>query len=72
MFVSALTLSDGGGHGQHWRSGAHTLPGAAGGSGGPALPEHKPRLALQGVRTAAGAQGQRGGEALIQLALTDS
>lgn len=67
VFVCALTLSDGWGHGQHWRPGAHTLPSAAGGYGGPALPEHTPRLALQGVRTAAGAQGQRRGEALMTL-----
>ncbi len=61
--VCVCALSDTGGHGQHRRPGAHTLPCSAGGSGGPASPQHHPRLALQCVRTAAGAQGQRGGQA---------
>lgn len=64
-------LSDTGSGGNgHRRSGAHTLPSAAGGSGGPALPEHPSRLALQSVRTAAGSQGHGGGEARsLQLML---
>jgi len=55
--ASALSDTDDG----HRRAGSHTLPSAAGGSSGPASPEHTPRLALQGVRPAAGAHGHGGG-----------